>query len=473
MEKIDEIFDTKETKLYFPQVGIHPCKINIYNEFIHDCAKIFFQLLDKHELVYYVFAGSAVGYLRDGNNIPWVDDYDIIISKNQIEKWENNLIPALISNGFKCQKPADFNSGGYQVLSCIKTFDGCQKYFQCDVFYTFVDSNNYIRNRFGWGLYHVKNIPSYLVYPPVRRQFHKDLNLPFFNNIEAYVDLEYGDVMNKVVFHIEHEPKVIIEDHWSKVYEAFNSIKAKAIQDTIHAISSHSLKSERTHKLVLNGSHKFQNDLDILKHIYDNNIGYILIDNEMSYLDYVCSIKYYFPDIKISLYLLDDMNVNEDIVLNLNYVDKVILKDKTIMDKYENLIYCNKPIFKLCQVITFGTFDLFHVGHDNILKNSRSLGSRLIVGISSDELNLVKGKETYQSLNDRIENVMNHPLVDDIFIEKSLEKKNLYIQQYGADVLVMGDDWLDKFNWVSCLTRYFPRTPEISSTMLRYQLRNK
>ena len=119
------------------------------------------------------------------------------------------------------------------------------------------------------------------------------------------------------------------------------------------------------------------------------------------------------------------------------------------------------------KIINFGTFDLFQIGHLNILKRAKEQGDYLIVGISSDELNKKKGKMSVISLKDRMEIVKSITYVDEVFIEDSLELKDQYIKDYGADVLVMGDDWKDKFNWVSCDVLYLERTPNISSSLIK------
>lgn len=119
------------------------------------------------------------------------------------------------------------------------------------------------------------------------------------------------------------------------------------------------------------------------------------------------------------------------------------------------------------RIITFGTFDVFHVGHVNILERARALGDHLIVGISSDKLNFSK-KQRYPIYNesDRVKIISNLKFVDEVFIEESLELKLEYIIKYKADVLVMGDDWLGKFDWVkpACEVVYLPRTPSISTS---------
>lgn len=118
-------------------------------------------------------------------------------------------------------------------------------------------------------------------------------------------------------------------------------------------------------------------------------------------------------------------------------------------------------------VITFGTFDVFHVGHVNILERAKLHGSHLIVGVSSDQLNMSK-KNRYPvySENDRTHIIRSMRCVDEVFIEESLELKAEYIKHYNADVLVMGDDWEGKFDHLKdiCEVIYLPRTPSVSTT---------
>jgi glycerol-3-phosphate cytidylyltransferase len=118
-------------------------------------------------------------------------------------------------------------------------------------------------------------------------------------------------------------------------------------------------------------------------------------------------------------------------------------------------------------VITFGTFDVLHVGHLRILQRSRELGDRLVVGVSSDELNVSKkSRPPVFNQDERCELVANLKCVDEVFIEESLELKREYVEKFAADVLVMGDDWAGKFDFLSdiCRVVYLPRTPSISTT---------
>ena len=120
-------------------------------------------------------------------------------------------------------------------------------------------------------------------------------------------------------------------------------------------------------------------------------------------------------------------------------------------------------------VITFGTFDIFHIGHVNILKRARSLGDVLVVGISSDEMSFKKKKRyPIYNINERLEIVGTNQYLSECFIEEGMELKREYILKHKADILVMGDDWKGKFDEFSdiCKVVYFPRTEDVSSTEL-------
>ena len=117
------------------------------------------------------------------------------------------------------------------------------------------------------------------------------------------------------------------------------------------------------------------------------------------------------------------------------------------------------------KVITFGTYDLLHIGHINILERASKLGDTLIVGVSSDKLNYSKKqKHAVYNQDDRMKIIKSIRYVDDVFLEESLEKKKEYITKYKCDILVMGDDWKGKFDDMPCKVLYLERTPDISTT---------
>lgn len=122
------------------------------------------------------------------------------------------------------------------------------------------------------------------------------------------------------------------------------------------------------------------------------------------------------------------------------------------------------------KVITYGTFDLFHRGHYNIIKKARELGDYLIVGVTSESYDIERGKLNVQdSLLKRIENVRKTGLADEIIIEEYQGQKVNDIIKYDIDILAIGSDWRGKFDYLNnyCEVKYLPRTKDISSTKLR------
>lgn len=126
------------------------------------------------------------------------------------------------------------------------------------------------------------------------------------------------------------------------------------------------------------------------------------------------------------------------------------------------------------RIITFGTFDVFHIGHLRILERARALGDYLIVGVSTDQMNFdKKSRYPIYSQEERWEIISALRCVDEVFWEESMDLKRHYLQIYRADVLVMGDDWAGKFDEFKdiCEVRYLTRTPSISTTVVIEKIR--
>ena len=125
-------------------------------------------------------------------------------------------------------------------------------------------------------------------------------------------------------------------------------------------------------------------------------------------------------------------------------------------------------------VLTYGTFDMFHIGHLNLLKRLKDLGDELIVAVSTDEFNNEKGKKTLIPFEQRAEIVESIKYVDRVISEESWDQKEDDIKKFKVDIFAMGDDWEGKFDHLEMLCQiiYLPRTKKISTTALKKSLTN-
>lgn len=124
------------------------------------------------------------------------------------------------------------------------------------------------------------------------------------------------------------------------------------------------------------------------------------------------------------------------------------------------------------KVITYGTFDLFHIGHLNILKRAKAQGDYLVVAVSSDAFNAIKGKVCVIKDYDRMEIVRAMKYVDEVILEESWEQKVEDVRRHNIDTFVMGDDWAGEFDFLSehCDVMYLPRTEGVSTTLIKKEL---
>jgi len=125
-------------------------------------------------------------------------------------------------------------------------------------------------------------------------------------------------------------------------------------------------------------------------------------------------------------------------------------------------------------IITYGTFDMFHIGHLKLLKRLSKMGDKLIVAISDDKFNEGKGKKVMIPYKQRAKIIKSIKYVDKVIAEKNWEQKVTDIQKYNVDTFVIGDDWEGKFDFLKehCKVVYLPRTKDISTTQLKKSLTN-
>lgn len=123
-------------------------------------------------------------------------------------------------------------------------------------------------------------------------------------------------------------------------------------------------------------------------------------------------------------------------------------------------------------IITYGTFDMFHIGHLKLLKRLKSMGDELIVAVSTDEFNVLKGKKTLIPYQQRADIVEAIKYVDKVIPEENWEQKITDVTKHNVSTFVIGDDWLGKFDFLKehCEVEYLPRTEGVSTTMLKKSL---
>ena len=385
---------------YFYSIGVTNLHLTTYNDFMHDQAKLLFNVLNVYEttgkLKYAVFAGNSVGLVRVGRNLPWGDDYDLILFENDIAFFSDNVIPELERFGFMVKiKTINGIVCGAKIFGPPIMFNDSNHYhnisiFQCDVFYSYFDGNNVLKNCGGWGLYHEKNIPRNVVFPLKRRLFH-GISLPFFNNPLKEVAMCYGDIRKCSIFS-HHIGSTIFYSKWEHAYRDFGHIKKISIGNTKKHITGSGKGGQYTPRNTLILTHLMINEtvelrnillgendsfyifkkLQFLCYLHKNNIGVIIVPPLSSFQncitgfkvenlkkenkkldmvdydynvvglkfvgEYAADIKIYFSKIKI---IYDETAENDSSLssscflspLFYNYVDII----RTTRDRYENI----------------------------------------------------------------------------------------------------------------------------------------
>lgn len=142
-------------------------------------------------------------------------------------------------------------------------------------------------------------------------------------------------------------------------------------------------------------------------------------------------------------------------------------------DEWDDHGGSSSPSIFMKKVITYGTYDLLHRGHINLLKRAKAMGDYLVVGLSSDEFNAIKHKKAFYSYEERKLVLEAVRYVDEVIPEHTWEQKAQDIMDHEIDVFVMGDDWSGKFDHLKehCEVVYLPRTDGVSTTQIKAQLR--
>lgn len=191
----------------------------------------------------------------------------------------------------------------------------------------------------------------------------------------------------------------------------------------------------------------------------------------------VNDILYYLPADKNYQILKQHLELTEYTEENLSHYKSLVISkleykisDKLFLYDISNIIAETDLKFKdYNTIITYGTFDLFHIGHLKLLERISKMCNNLIVAVSTDEFNVLKGKKCVIPFEQRAAIVAGCKYVTKVIPETCWEQKEKDIEKYNVDAFVIGDDWKGKFDFLKekCEVIYLPRTPDISTTELK------
>lgn len=311
---------------------------NLFTTLTEVMSKIYFRILEKVGIKYFLFAGNAIDYLRYqkyGQYMPWLDDYDIIIFKPQYRKIPN-ITNELAKYGFKVNQIRK-GSGGCQFKLKIP-YPGAKR-FQCDIFKSYVNKRGIVQNVGKWGLYHKKNVKVETVRPQKYLDY-RGMKLPFFKKHKEDIYSEYPDVDIRAVLHLSHgRVKLDFKDYDPKcVYKAFNRIFEHV---TKHNLEKYHCGYKPTNKSVVKMP-LCETLEEFMKNIRENGITRILIMHDRNLL-FTPDVKKYFPHIEISFKPSGCLAKNKEgipVVILLNFVDYVITGRYSNLGLYE---FTNKP----------------------------------------------------------------------------------------------------------------------------------
>lgn len=210
--------------------------------------------------------------------------------------------------------------------------------------------------------------------------------------------------------------------------------------------------------------------MSILEYLY-KTYGQQKVDNILNYLPADKNYQILIQYLKLNNYTEENLSHYKSLIIS-KLENKI--SDKLFLYDLSNIIADVDFKFKEYNtVITYGTFDLFHIGHLKLLERISKLCNNLIVAVSTDEFNALKGKKCVIPFEQRAAIVAGCRYVTKVIPETCWEQKELDIEKYNVDAFVMGDDWSGKFDYLKdkCKVIYLSRTPDISTTELKQILK--
>ncbi|MCV0386563.1 MAG: LicD family protein [Nitrobacter sp.] len=347
------LFDNSLPAIRTSIAGISNAKYEQLTDGSKEIYKQVLRIFERHKLEYFLFAGAIVGYVRNGRMPPWNDDLDVIIFEDQIQIFENRILPLLRECGYACWPvAAPYTGGGYHILALqqdansrcasIELADGIPvvvPWAQIDVFYTSVDEAGFIRNLSNWGMYHTKEVPETWVRPGTF--IHLDsFRARVFSNYEDDIRHEYGNVAANIVVHSHDKVALkLMGSDWEKFefdYDALLSTRVRGIPP--------SLSRKRLAEFVPDANRRFETSADenfdaIAKTICEDALGHVTLTGaDQSF--WVLDLKRLFPSVKLEVLIGTEREAKRAVHLR-RFIDSVQFSDPTIRKIYEDCLLAN------------------------------------------------------------------------------------------------------------------------------------
>lgn len=344
MGLLSPLFDQEKPSAFTSIAGITNGTFAQYTDGSQHIYTQILKIFDLYCLDYYLFAGSMVGYVRNGEMPCWMDDLDVIIFEDQISLFEGKVVPHLLGAGFNTFFPENLKGSGYHILSLqsgksrnieIEFSKGVGvkvPWAQIDVFYAKIDDSGFVRNPKGWGLYHAKDIPVTWVKPGTFVDI-LGRRIKVFSEYEMDILKEYGDVLNNLVVSTHDKTFLRIDNvPWSDV-----EAEIREIRSTTSQLPS-SITREQVSNYVPNSDKTFLPKSDdtfesILNGILEIQASTVVLSFPM-HLFWVMDIKRILPKISVRASIADESVISRATHLRAFY-DLIVGENQQISEKID------------------------------------------------------------------------------------------------------------------------------------------
>lgn len=346
------LFDSRSYGMRTSIGGLSHAKFEQYTLAARHIYDLVIRTFNFFDLEYFLFAGSLIGFLRDGRFPLWMDDLDVIIFEDQISRFEAEVVPFLRACGLNCIPCADPVGGGFHILglqlgpsreATIPLTDEIEiriPWAQVDVFFTRVDEKGFIRNLAGWGLYHNNDIPIHWVRPGKFLDIDT-LNVRVFDLYNQDIWKEYGDVLNNIIVSSHGTVYLSLSNiPWQIFYREFSLFVSETALDifpelNLDQLSGFSFVSGRVFTPLSTASF-----WSIVLSVLDDRSEWIQIFHADQIL-WVMDLKRILPSVKIKVEISTAKSLAYALLLS-NFIDSISCSSDQIKSQYDHGISCLK-----------------------------------------------------------------------------------------------------------------------------------